>query len=81
MRTASAGERMIGSARQALAFAQGNCAEGNFAEGNFAEGNRDHGCEVYVPDGIEVRSMRNIGSMDGEFPAGEPDAVGRDLLG
>jgi len=38
----SAGERMIASARQALAFAKGN---------------KDHGCEVHVPDDIDVKAI------------------------
>ena len=49
----TAGQRMIESARQALAFAQGN---------------ENHGCEVHVPDGIDVRAIREkISLSQGEF--------------
>ena len=48
----TAGQRMIASARQALAF---------------AEGQRD-GCEVHVPDAIDVKSIREkIDLSQGEF--------------
>jgi hypothetical protein len=74
-RKATAGERMIESARQALAFAKGK---------------ENHGSEVHVPHDIDVRAIRekislsqgefaklfglskrtlDTGSMDGEFPA------------
>ncbi len=39
----TAGERMIRSAKQALAF---------------AEGKKDHGCVVHIPEEINVRSIR-----------------------
>jgi len=39
----TAGQRMIESARQALAF---------------AEGRDDHGCVVHVPDEIDVKAIR-----------------------
>jgi hypothetical protein len=39
----TAGERMIESARQALAFARGE---------------KDHGCVVHVPDEIDVKAIR-----------------------
>jgi putative transcriptional regulator len=42
-RKPTAGQRMIESAKQALAF---------------AEGQRNHGCEVHVPDEVDVRSIR-----------------------
>jgi putative transcriptional regulator len=42
-RKPTAGERMIESARQALAFAQGG---------------KDHGCEVHVPGEIDVKAIR-----------------------
>jgi putative transcriptional regulator len=49
----TAGERMIESARQALAFAKGQ------------EG---HGCEVHVPEDIDVRAIRQkISLSQGEF--------------
>ena len=52
-RKPTAGERMIESARQALAFAQGK------------EG---HGCEVHVPDDINVKAIREkISLSQGEF--------------
>ncbi|HEV3198845.1 MAG TPA: helix-turn-helix domain-containing protein [Bryobacteraceae bacterium] len=51
-RKATAGERMIESARQALAFAKG----------------KDHGCEVHVPDYIDVKAIREkISLSQGEF--------------
>ena len=44
---------MIGSAGQALAF---------------AEGREDHGCVVYVPDEIDVKAIREkISLSQGEF--------------
>lgn len=52
-RKATAGERMIESARQALAFATGK---------------KDHGCEVHVPDDIDVKAIREkISLSQGEF--------------
>jgi len=52
-RRPAAGERMIESARQALAFAKGT------------EG---HGCEVHVPDDIDVKAIRErISLSQGEF--------------
>ena len=49
----TAGERMIESARQALAFAKGK---------------GDHGCEVHVPDDIDVKAIRErISLSQGEF--------------
>jgi len=49
----TAGERMIDSARQALAFAKGK---------------ENHGCEVHIPDGIDVRAIREkISLSQGEF--------------
>jgi putative transcriptional regulator len=49
----TAGERMIESAREALAFAKG------------IEG---HGCVVHVPDDIDVRAIREkISLSQGEF--------------
>src|SRR5260370_561022 len=42
-RKPTAGERMIESARQALAFAKGK---------------ENHGCEVHVPDDIDVKALR-----------------------
>ena len=48
-----AGERMIESAKQALAFATGK---------------KDHGCEVHVPDNIDVKAIREkISLSQGEF--------------
>jgi len=41
-RKPTAGRRMIESARQALAFAKGE----------------DHGCEVHVPDDIDIKAIR-----------------------
>ena len=50
---ATAGERMIAGARQALAF---------------AEGKPDHGCEAHVPDDMDVRAIREkIALSQGEF--------------
>src|SRR5438552_569948 len=50
---ATAGARMIESAKQALAFVKG------------AEG---HGCEVHVPDEIDVKAIRErISLSQGEF--------------
>ena len=37
------GQRMLESAKQALAFAKGS---------------KDHGCEVHVPDDIDVKAIR-----------------------
>src|SRR5258708_3046646 len=52
-RKPTAGERMIESARQALAF---------------AEGKENHGCEVHVPDDIDVKAIREkISLSQGEF--------------
>jgi putative transcriptional regulator len=52
-RKPTAGERMIESARQALAFAKGE---------------RNHGCEVHVPEDIDVRAIREkISLSQGEF--------------
>jgi len=52
-RKPTAGERMIESARQALAFAQGK---------------PDHGCEVHIPEEIDVRAIRTkISLSQGEF--------------
>jgi len=49
----TAGERMIESARQALSFAQGK---------------KDHGCEVHVPDDIDVKAIREkISLSQSEF--------------
>jgi putative transcriptional regulator len=49
----TAGERRIESAGQALAF---------------AEGRENHGCEVHVPDDINVRAIRGkISLSQGEF--------------
>jgi putative transcriptional regulator len=42
-RKPTAGERMIESARQALAFAKGK---------------ENHGCEVHVPNDIDVKAIR-----------------------
>ena len=42
-RKPTAGQRMIESARQALAF---------------AEGKENHGCEVHIPDDIDVKAIR-----------------------
>lgn len=52
-RTPTAGERMIASARQALAF---------------ADGKDDHGCKAHVPDEIDVKAIREkIALSQGEF--------------
>jgi putative transcriptional regulator len=49
----TAGQRMIESARQALAF---------------AEGKEDHGCTVHVPDEIDVKAIRErIALSQSEF--------------
>jgi putative transcriptional regulator len=49
----TAGERMIESAGQALAFAKGR---------------ENHGCEVHVPDDIDVKAIREkISLSQGEF--------------
>jgi hypothetical protein len=54
---------MIESARQALAFAKGD---------------RNHGCEVHIPDGIDVRAIREKIALS---VAPAPEAVRRALLG
>ena len=47
------GQRMIASARQALAFAKGK---------------KDNGCAVHVPDAIDVKAIREkISLSQGEF--------------
>jgi putative transcriptional regulator len=52
-RKPTAGQRMIESARQALAFAKGN---------------ENHGCEVHVPDNIDVKAIREkISLSQGDF--------------
>ena len=52
-RKPTAGERMIESARQALAFARGQ---------------EDHGCQVHVPDDIDVKAIREkISLSQSEF--------------
>jgi putative transcriptional regulator len=52
-RKRSAGERMIESARQALAFAKGK---------------PNHGCVVHVPEHIDVKAIREkISLSQGEF--------------
>ena len=52
-RKPSAGQRMIESARQALAFAKGE---------------RNHGCEVHVPEAIDVKAIREkISLSQGDF--------------
>jgi len=52
-RKPTAGERMIESARQALAFARGA---------------KEHGCEVHVPAEIDVRAIREkIALSQGDF--------------
>jgi len=52
-RRATAGKRMIETARQALAFATGQ---------------KDHGCEIHVPDDIDVKAIREkISLSQGEF--------------
>ena len=52
-RKVTAGKRMIESAKQALAFATGK---------------EDHGCEVHVPDNIDVKAIREkISLSQGEF--------------
>jgi putative transcriptional regulator len=49
----TAGERMIQGAREALAFAQGDA---------------DHGCEVHVPQEIDVKAIREkIALSQSEF--------------
>ena len=49
----TAGERMIASAREALAFAKGR---------------QNHGCKVHVPDDIDVKAIRErISLSQGEF--------------
>ena len=63
---------MIGGARQALAFAQGK---------------ENHGCEVHVPDDIDVKAIREKIAFPAAPPgpsltviAREPDAVRRASL-
>ena len=52
-RTSTVGQRMIESAQQALAFAKGK---------------KNHGCEVHVPDDIDVKAIREkIALSQGEF--------------
>lgn len=52
-RKPTAGQRMIESARQALAFAKGEPG---------------HGCEVHVPETIDVKAIRErISLSQGEF--------------
>jgi putative transcriptional regulator len=52
-RRPTAGQRMIESARQALAFAKGE---------------ENHGCEVHVPQDIDVKAIREkISLSQGEF--------------
>jgi putative transcriptional regulator len=52
-RKPTAGERMIGSARQAFAFAKSK---------------KDHGCVVHVPEDIDVKAIREkISLSQGEF--------------
>ena len=49
----TAGERMIASAKEALAFAKGH---------------QNHGCEVHVPDDIDVKAIREkIALSQSEF--------------
>ena len=49
----TAGERMITSAKQALAFAKGE---------------EDHGCTVHIPDAIDVRAIRvKVAMSQSEF--------------
>jgi putative transcriptional regulator len=49
----TAGERMVASAKEALAFAKGR---------------RNHGCEVHVPNDIDVKAIREkISLSQGEF--------------
>ena len=57
-RKPTAGERMIESARQALAFAKGK---------------RSHGCEVHVPEDIDVRAIRE--KIPGPSPRGPDRAL------
>jgi putative transcriptional regulator len=52
-RKLTAGGRMIESAKQALAFAKGH---------------DNHGCEVHIPDDIDVKAIREkIALSQGEF--------------
>ena len=51
-RKPTAGERMIESAKQALAFAQGR---------------QNHGCEVHVPTDIDVKAIREDFPVSREF--------------
>ena len=54
-RKPTAGQRMIESARQALAFAKGM---------------ENHGCEVHVPDDIDVKPIREkISLSQGSSPS------------
>jgi len=67
-RKPTAGQRMIESARQALAFAKGE---------------ENHGCEVHVPDDIDVKAIKAPYGPARAFLtviAREPDAVRRALL-
>jgi len=49
----TAGERMVASAKEALAFAKGR---------------QNHGCEVHVPNDIDVKAIRErISLSQGEF--------------
>ncbi len=52
-RKPTAGQRMIETAKQALAF---------------AEGKKNHGCEVHVPEEVDVKSVRKrIALSQAEF--------------
>ena len=52
-RKSTAGQRMIESAKQVHAFAKGK---------------KNHGCEVHVPDDIDVKAIRKkIALSQGEF--------------
>ena len=52
-RKSTAGERMIASANQALSFARGQAG---------------HGCQVHVPERIDVKSIREkISLSQGDF--------------
>ena len=49
----TAGQEIIASARQALAFARGE---------------KDHGCVVHIPDAIDVKAIREkVDMSQGEF--------------
>lgn len=52
-RKPTAGQRMIESARQALAFAKGQ---------------ENHGCEVHVPDEIDVKAIRRARPASSQRP-------------